>query len=230
MKPRALARYALRNIKNGKFQFDCLERKGEALRVIDDILRGDPNENKLDGDDPIIEFHIGIYIPNFDYPLVPIDKNKNSIVWAEENDSFIVPGSGTHTFRGIGLSGESYYMGYLKSLAPYKDALIKVDRYTDIEHAAFTMLCTMTRIVDKDKAFDFIPYDTPLQLEFDILLEHWNMASKSHDPKEFEKEQKHIYMKWLQQWICKHGTNPDTHMRALRIPKKEQQTTDLQNV
>lgn len=220
MKPRTLARIALKNIQKGVFIFDCPERKKEALRVIDDILHGDPDVKNEHLDDPIVEFHIGVYIPNFDYPIVPVDTEGTPIVWDERNHSFKIPGNGTHVFRGIGISGEHYYMGYLKSLASFRDAEIKVDRYTNVDYAAYAFLCTMTRIIDKDYALDHMVDDYPLKIEYDVLLDHWQEFTKTEDVKIFEMKQKHLYIRWLQTWISKHGTNPDTHMRVLRNQKK----------
>lgn len=219
MKPRTLARIALKNIENGNFTFDSKKRNDEALRVIDDLLHGTPDVDNSQLDDPIVELHCGVYIPNFDYPLVPVDQDNNPIVWTSDDESYVVPGRGTHIFRGIGISGEPYYMGFLKCLAPFREATIKVDRYTDVDHAAFAFICTMSRVIDKDYALDHMVEDYALKNEFEVLLEHWQEISKTENIKDFEAEQKHLYIKWLQRWISIHGTNPDTHMRVLRNNK-----------
>lgn len=226
MKPRTLARIALKNIENKFFTFDCIDRKKEALRVIEDVLHGKPDIDNAQLDDPIVELHCGVYIPNFDYPLVPVNQNNEPIVWTEDDESYQIPGRGTHIFRGIGISGEPYYMGYLSCLAPFRESVIKVDRYTDVNHAAFAFMCTMTRVIDKDYALDHMVEDYGLKNEFEVLLEHWQDISKTENLKDFETEQKHLYIKWLNKWILTHGTNPDTHMRVLRNIKQ----TPIENV
>jgi len=222
MKPKTLARIALKNIEKGIYVFDSEQRKIEALRVIEDVLHGKPDINNDNLQDPIIEFNIGVYVPNFDYPIIPVDSTGEPIIWDEDDTNFVVPGNGTHIFRGIGLSGEKYYMGYLKSLAPFRETIVKVDRYTNLEFAAYAFLCTMTRIIDKDYALDHMVEDYALKIEYDVLLDHWKEFSKVDNIKEFENNQKHLYIKWLQKWICRYGTNPDAHMKILRFPKKEE--------
>lgn len=217
MKPRTLARIAMRNIESGKFIFDCQERKDEAIRQIKNIVSGPAAEDKSDHDDPIVEFHVGVYIPNFDYPIVP-ENNGEPMVWREDG-KYMIPGAGSHTFKGIGLSGESYYMGYLDTLSPYRNAIIKADRYTTVDRAAYAFLCTMTRVLDKAYALDHMVCDYPLKVEHEVLVEKWSDQTTQDNIKEFEDEQKHLYVKWLQKWIVTHGTNPDTHMRVLRLPK-----------
>jgi hypothetical protein len=218
MKPRTLARIAQRLIDNGTFVFDCPERKEEALKQIKNLLSGKAETVELE--DPIVEFHIGVYIPNFDYPLIPVDRNNAPIVW-KESKNYIIPGDGTHMFRGVGLSGEYYYMGYLESLAPYRDAIIKVDRYTDVTRAAYTMLCTMSRQLNKAELLDHMITDYPIKVEYDVLRENWEKNTSDVNVKEFEAQQKKLYIKWLQKWIMTHGRNPDTHMKVLRNPKNK---------
>lgn len=221
MKPRTLARIAKRHIDSGKFIFDCPERKDEALRQIKALIKGEPEISNEDLNDPIVELHIGVYVPDFDYPIIPIDYQGNPIVW-NKSENFVIPGNGSHIFRGVGLSGDYYYLGYLDSLSPFRDSIIKVDRYTDVDMAAYAMVCTMSRVIDKKKAQDFIVEDYPLLLEHDVLLKFWKSKEGSVEKplKEFEKEQKALYIKWLYKWISVNGTNPETHMRVLRNPKK----------
>lgn len=225
MKPKTLAKIALEKINKNIFIFDKPERKNEAVKQINNVIKNKNIENIINDEleDPILEFHIGVYVPNFDYPIIPVDKNGDPIIWENYDKNFIIPGNGTHIFRGVGISGEYYYMGLLKSLAPFRDIDIKVDRYTDLENAAYAFLCTMTRNIDKDWAMDHQVSDDPLQYEWDVLIDHWKDFTKVQNKKEFEMKQKHLYIKWLQKWISKHGTNPDTHMRLLRNTKRNQE-------
>lgn len=214
MKPRTLARYALKKIQDGTFTFDTEDRKAEATRQMKKIVSGRPTSIN-NPEDPIIELHIGVYIPNFDYPIVATDEHGNPIVWKEDG-IYSVPGNGTHTVMGISLSGESYYMSYLESLAPFRDAVVKVDRYTDITRAAYALVCVMSHILNKTELSKEIGF-APLKVKYDVLLEEWNTHE---DAKQYEKDQHRLYIKWLMEWISVHGRNPDTHMRVLRPAKK----------
>lgn len=216
MKPRTLARHALKLINSGLFSFDSDERKTEAIQQMKSILTGKP-ESENNPNDPIVEFHIGVFIPNFDYPIIPVDSNNDPIVW-EEDGEFPVPGLGTHTFKGVGISGEKYYMSYLTSLSPFREATVKVDRYTDMDRAAYALVCTMSQILNKET---LIPStgNMPIKMDYEELIEHWN-SIPDHKDKTFEDKQHKLYIKWLQKWINIHGKNPETHMRVLRTPKK----------
>lgn len=216
MKPRTLARHALKLIESGLFDFDCEDRKTEAVKQMKSIISG-KTEAQNNPDDPIIEFHIGVYIPNFDYPIIPTDEDHKPIVW-EEDGEFPVPGLGTHTFKGLGISGEKYYMSYMSSLAPFRDAVVKVDRYTDMDRAAYALVCSMSMILNKDEFIDSIG-DNPIKMDYEQLLDLWKSIPHSKD-KDFEDRQHKLYIKWLQRWINIHGKNPETHMRVLRTPKK----------
>jgi len=210
MKPRTLARFALKKINDNTFIFDTEERKAEAIRQMKKIIVGKPDSSNSP-EDPIVELHIGVFIPNFDYPIVPVDANGEAIVW-QEDGTYLIPGNGTHEMKGVSLSGESYFMSYLDSLAPYRDTVIKVDRYTNITRAAYALVCAMSRVVIKP------PLNTvPLKIEYDVLLDEWNTHT---DIKQFEKEQHKLYIQWLGKWISIHERNPDTHMRVLRPAKK----------
>lgn len=228
MKPKTLARHALKMVESGLFEFDCLERKKEAIKQMKSIIK-DKNAT-IDFDDTIIEIHIGVYIPNFDYPIIPIDENGIPIVW-EEDGEFNVPGPGTHTVKGIGLSGEKYYLSYMSSLAAFRDCDIKVDRYTDVERAAYALVCCVTHIInknsiyfnDKFKSYN-IPTNVPLTLDFQHVIDDWNNISHNRD-KEFEEQQHKLYIKWLQRWINIHGKNPETHMKVLKSTKKVDEIT-----
>jgi hypothetical protein len=214
MKPRTLARIAIKFIEDGSFIFDTEARKQEAIRQMRLIISGKPTvENNPE--DPIIEIHIGVYIPNFDYPIVQTDALGEPVVWAE-NHNYQVPGSGSHIVKGMSVNGEAYFMSYLNSLAPFRNTVIKVDRYTDVKRAAHALVCAMTRILDKSSIKAIT--DQPLKMEYDVLLEEWNAHE---DAKTFEKEQHKLYIRWLSMWIEIHGRNPDTHMRVLKPPKKE---------
>jgi hypothetical protein len=214
MKPRTLARIALNKIADGTFTFDCPERKIEAETQLKKIIAGKATETN-NPEDPIIEIHIGVYIPNFDYPIVQLDANNEPVIWKEDN-VFNVPGTGSHVLKGIGISGETYFMDFLDSLAPFRDAVIKVDRYTDATRAAYALTCSVSKILNKK---DVIKQTgtKPLKIAYDLLIEEW----KVHDhAKDYEKEQHALYIKWLSMWIATHGRNPDTHMRVLRPAKK----------
>jgi hypothetical protein len=214
MKPRTLARIAIKHIEDGSFSFDTEERKQEAIRQMRQIISGKPVGSNSP-EDPIVEIHIGVYIPNFDYPIVPSDVvTGEPIVWQETNQ-YLVPGPGSHIVKGVGVSGECYFMSFLGSLAPFRNAVIKVDRYTDVKRAAHALVCTMTRILEKDALHGVT--EQPLKMEYDALLEEWHTHD---DVKAFEKDQHKLYIRWLSRWIEIHGRNPDTHMRVLKPLKK----------
>ncbi len=214
MKPRTLARYALKKIQDNTFIFDTNERKQEAIRQMKKIISG-KSIGVNNPEDPIVEIHIGVYIPNFDYPIVPVDDNGDVIVWKEDGN-YNIPKDGIHTVKGVSLKDESYFLSYLDSLAPYRDVIIKVDRYTDITRAAYALVCTMSRILNKEVISKEATI-VPLKMEYDALLEEWNTHE---DVKQYEKDQHKLYIKWLSKWISIHGRNPDTHMRVLRPVKK----------
>jgi len=215
MKPRTLARHALKLIESGLFDFDCDERREEAIKQMKSIIYGKPiSENNIE--DPIIELHIGVYIPNFDYPIIPTDENHNPIVW-KENGEFPVPGLGSHSLKGIGISGEKYYLSYMTSLSPFREATVKVDKYTDIDRAAYTLVCSMSQILNKEELIS-VTGNNPIKMDYDELLDMWRSIPQIGD-KEFEDRQHKLYIKWLQMWINIHGKNPETHMRVLKPPK-----------
>jgi hypothetical protein len=193
MKPRTLARHAWRMIENGTITFDTPERKKEGCRQVRQIING-VKKFKNDSIDPIVEWHIGVYIPNFDYPLVPLDKNGEPLVW-EEDLTYHVCGDSTHTFRGISKTGEKYYLSHLDSLAPYKDVTIKVDRYTDLDRAAYALVSCMTLIQNKEH-YEIDYGFKPILMEHDEVVRMWK-ENKKVDPNFAE----------------------ETHMRILRTPK-----------
>jgi hypothetical protein len=82
--------------------------------------------------------------------------------------------------------------------------------------AAYALICTMSRILNK-KDLSKEAGTVPLKMEYDVLIEEWN---QHEDVKKYEKDQHHLYIKWLSKWIGIHGRTPDTHMRVLRPPKK----------
>jgi hypothetical protein len=214
MKPRTLARYALDRIEDGTFTFDSDSRKKVCLEQIECLLHGKPKyENNPE--DPIIEIHIGVYIPNFDYPIVPINEAGEPIIWKEDG-RYLIPGGGTHVVRGVGLSGEKYYINYLDSWAQFREAIVKVDRYTDMDRAAWAFISAMCLIEDKQK-YTHAFGQFPIKLDQDELMYNWSCKTENH--KEFEAEQKKLYIRWLQGWIQTHGKNPETHLRVLRIKK-----------
>ena len=218
MKLSTLARYAVGCITRNEFVFDSTKRRKEALKILKPVSSREPAD-PIQLDDPMMEFHISVYVPNFDYPIVPVDMNGNPLVWKEDFMTFNVPGNGSHTFKGVGNSGEKYYMGYLESLSPYKDCPVKVDKYTDIKRASHALVCTMSRILNKKEMHNFIVQDYPLLLEQEVLYDVWknNSNGQSESVKQFEAGQKKLYMKWLQRWIILHGKNPETHMKILKI-------------
>lgn len=213
MKPRTLARYAFEWVQDGTFTFDCEDRKQEAIKQLKRIISGKATEDNHP-EDPLVEINIGVYIPNFDYPVVHTDNWGNIYVWKEDG-TYQVPGKGSHTVKGIGLSGAEYYLSYLESLAPYRNCVIKVDKYTDLKRAAYALVCCVTQILNK-KAIN-AKSDKPIKMTWQVLEDKY----KTHeDVKQFEKEQKSLYIKWLAQWIAVHKKNPDTHMKVLKLPKK----------
>lgn len=212
MKPRTLAKYALNNIDNGLFEFDCEERQTEAVKQLQSIIRGKPISDNNELDDPIVEFHAGVYIPNFDYPIVKTDENGEPIVWKEDGE-FLIPGIESHIFKAVGLSGEKYDIHYMQSLSPFRNCIIKVDRYTDLDRASYALTIAVSLVLGKT-----INDDMPIKVEYDVLIDKWKKELDTHD-KSFEEQQHKLYIKWLQKWISIHGKNPETHMKVLKAPK-----------
>jgi hypothetical protein len=212
MKPRTLARFALDWIESGDFIFDSEDRKQEAIRQLRRITVGKANEPNHP-EDPINEIHIGIYVPNFDYPVVPTDTWGNPFVWQEDN-KYIVPGNGSHIVKGIGISGTEYYLGFLNSLAPYRNTVIKVDKYTDFKRAAYALTCCVSQILNKKALLNT---DKPLKMSWELFTDEYK---KHEDVKLYEKQQKSLYIKWLTKWISIHHKNPDTHLKILKMFKK----------
>jgi len=213
MKPRTLARLALQKIEDGTFIFDSEERKKESIRQMKRIIAGRPSF-KNDGDDPIIEIHISVYTPNFDYPVVPIKENE-PFVWKEDS-LYIVPGFGTHTVRAMSLNGNFYNLQFCDSLAPFRSSIIKVDKYTDPIRAAHALVCTASKIINKKEYRKNAVMDSQLCLSDELLLTHWDSIPNK---KEFEDKQKHLYVKWLQKWISFYHKSPETHMKVLKVTK-----------
>lgn len=212
MKPRTLARIALKKIKDGTFTFDKDERKREAIRQLKMIISGKQAED-TNPKDPIIELNIGVYIPSFDYPIIPLDTNGEPIVWKEDKNYFISDSYSSHIIRGISITGETYFLSFLDTLSPYRDCIVKADRYTDTVRAAWALTCTVSKILNKwelTKKMGMIP----LKIESETIIDDWN---KHSEIKEFDHEQKKLYIKWLTKWIQIHGKNPNTHMRVLKL-------------
>lgn len=215
MKPRTLARHAIKCIKSGLFEFDTKKRQKEAMRQMKSIISGEPKYKNEDLDDPIIDFHIKVYVPNYDYPIIPVDKNNEPIVW-EEDFNYYIPSTNIE-FKGVGLSGELYYMQYLYSLAPFRNANIKVDKYIDLDRAACTLVSAMSQIDYETKRKTMILInDNPIKLEYDELVHQWKNNCVDNI---FEETQHKLYIKWLQKWISIYGKNPETHMKNLKLPK-----------
>lgn len=212
MKPRTLARYAYEWIQDGSFVFDCNERKEEAIKQLKRIIGGKATEPNHP-EDPLVEMHIGVYIPNFDYPIVPTDNWGNIYIWKEDGN-YQIPGKGSHIVKGISVSGTEYYLSYLESLAPYRNVIIKVDKFTDIKRAAYALVCCVSQIINKK---ELLNNDKPLKMTWQVLEDKYKMHE---DAKEFEKQQKSLYIKWLSKWIMIHNKNPDTHLKVLKLPKK----------
>lgn len=216
MKPRTLAKLALKWIEDNSFKFDCEERKIEAIKQMKRLANGKTTEEN-NPEDPIIEIHIGVYVPNFDYPIIPCNTWGEPILWVEDN-KFDVPGKGTHSLKGVGISGEFYFMNYLTSLVPYRNAIIKVDKYTTVKRAAWVLVCTMSQILNKKELIKETGL-YPLKMEYDVLKEAFN---KSDDIKKFEAAQKKLYMKWLSGWINTYRKSPNTHMKVLKLNKEKE--------
>lgn len=213
MKPRTLARIALQKIKEGIFIFDTEERKKEAVRQMKRIVSGRP-PFKNEGTDPIAEIHISIFTPNFDYPLVPTNDGK-PFVWQEDH-KYIVPGYGTHIVRGVSINDNRYNLQFCDSLAPFRSAIVKVDKYTDPVRAAHALVCTMCSIENKKEFKKEKNMTDQLVLSDGMLMKHWDSIPNK---KEFEDKQKHLYVKWLQKWIEIYHKSPGTHMKVLKLVK-----------
>jgi hypothetical protein len=212
MKPRTLARFAYDWIMDGTFVFDNEERKTEAIKQLKRIISGKATEEN-NPEDPLVEIHIGVHIPNFDYPIVQTDNWGNPYVWKEDG-VYMVPGKGSHMVKGISISGTQYYLSYLESLATYRNCVIKVDKYTDFKRAAYALVCCVSQILNKKLLNNT---GKPLKMTWQVLVDRYKMHD---DAKEYEKQQKSLYIKWLGKWISTHNKNPDTHMKVLKLPKK----------
>lgn len=207
-----LARYALRQIKNGTFTFDSIERKKEAIHQLKLIS----HESKIQDynlDDPILEIHIGVYIPNFDYPIIQTDENNSPIIW-QENNEYKINDKSSHIVSGIGLSGNSYYLAFLENLCPYRNSVVKVDRYTNIKRAAWALTNCVSKVLNKWELLKKVGI-IPIRLEYELIEDEFN--KKSDIIKEFESEQKKLYIKWLSKWISIHGKNPESHKKILKM-------------
>lgn len=204
MKPRTLARYALKWIEDGSFIFDNEFRKTEAIKQLKRIINGKTNQTN-NPDDPIIELHIGLNVPNFDYPIVPLNNLGEPFIFKEDN-RYIIP-SKTHVLKGIGLSGEKYYMDHLINFVPYKNAIIKVDKFTDMKRAACVFVNNLCQVLNKKDL------DEPnvIQLEYEVLKDIFKNKDKT-----FETSQKKLYIKWLGMFISIYNKNPETHMKVLK--------------
>lgn len=213
MKPRTLAKLALKWIDDGSFVFDCEDRKIEAIKQMKRLINGKTNEEN-NPTDPIIELHIGLYVPNFDYPLIPSSDWGEPIVW-QEDDVYKIPSKGTHILKGVGLSGEFYFMNLLQSLTPYRKAIIKVDKYTNLKRAAWVFVCNSCQILNKKELIKESGVH-PLKMEYEILKEEFK---KHEDVKKFENDQKRLYIKWLTKFIGIYRKNPETHMKVLKLEK-----------
>lgn len=209
MKLRTLARISLNYIEDGTFLFDNDMRKDEAIRQLKRIIHGKCTE-KNNSDDPICELHISVYKPNINFPIVPLDMWGNIVVWHEDG-KYMIPGYGTHVVKGVSVTNKEYFMGYVHSLFTYKDAILKVDKYTDLKRAAYALTCSVSQILNK-KDFRGIP----LKMESEIIHQTYQKKDEV-----FEKQQKSLYIKWLMKWIEIHKKNPDTHMKFLKKPKKK---------
>jgi len=214
MKPRTLARLALQWIDDNSFSFDTEERKVEAIKQLKRIINGKTTEinNPIDPLDPITELHIGIIVPNFDYPLIPINSWGEPIIWKEDNN-YKIPGKGTHILKGISLNGETYLMKNIYNMCPYKNAIIKVDKYTDLKRAAWVFACNCCEILNKKEN---VKKDGlyGLKYEYEVLKTKFE---EQINVKTYEKMQKNLYIKWLSKFINEYQKNPCTHMRLLKL-------------
>lgn len=210
MKPRTLAKLALNWIETGSFKFDCEDRKIEAIKQMKRLINGKSTEEN-NPEDPIMELQIGLYVPNFDYPIVPCNNWGEPIIW-KEDENYFIPSKGTHILKGVGLSGEFYFMNLLQSLTPYRKAIIKVDKYTTLKRAAWVFVCNSCQILNKK---ELIKEDgpKPLKMVYQVLKEQFN---KHDDVKKFEISQKKLYMQWLTRFISLYRKNPETHMKVLK--------------
>lgn len=214
MKPRTLARVAIKLIKDGTFVFDTNERKREAIRQIRSLLSSKSDASTLS--DPIKELQLGVFVPSFDYPIPPMNASGEIEVW-QENGKYSIP-QYTHHLTAISESGEKYYLDYLTSFASIKEANVKVDRYTDIRRAAWVLTSACCKVINKEKDKENFGFKD-LELRDKILEDNWNKLS-SLDP-DLDAKQHKLYVKWITTWIELHSKNPDTHMKVLKIPKKE---------
>lgn len=206
MKPRTLARYTLNWIEDGSFIFDNESRKIEAIKQLKRIING-KSVDLHDQDDPIVEIHIGIYVPNFDYPIIPSNTWGSPVIWTE-NHKYLIP-TKTHILKGIGISGESYYMNEIDNFNVYKNAIVKVDRYTDMKRAACVFASTLSQTIDKKEL-------GLLESEYEVLKAEYK---KHSNVKEFETSQKKLYIKWLSMFIETYGRSPKSHMKVLKVEK-----------
>lgn len=228
MKLRSLAKFALKQFKKGVYHFDCPERQKEAERQIKAVTCLRHSYKNLDLEDPIVEIHVGVAIPNFDYPLVPLDGEGNPKIWVEDN-IFDVPGECTHTFRGIGLSGESYFLSHMENLLPFRDVVIKVDRYTDHHRAAYAFVCIMTQIIDKSM-FKNETGNLPIKNDHQTLVDTWDKMVGDKTEYIVRNDQQKLYLKWMQKWIAHYGRNPETHLKRLKIPEKPSKKLSLDDI
>lgn len=211
MKPRTLARFAIKKIKEDFFIFDSEERKIEAIKRLKKLIAGRPP--KLEFDDPIEEIQISVNIPNFDYPIIDMYEGE-PYIW-KENNKYLIDDNASHIVKAIGISGEKYLLHNMESLAYFRNAVVKVDRYTDMTRAAYALICCVSKILNK-KQLNKLSTEHPLKVEKTLIKTQWDLHNTTQN---YEKEQHHLYIKWLSKWICVHGKNPDTHMKVLKVEK-----------
>jgi hypothetical protein len=218
MKPRTLARYALKKIKDDTFIFDSEIRKKEAIRQVKSIIKGPSKyESQRDFEDPIIELHLGLQLPHYNFPIIKTKNNGEVIIWKDDY-YYNIPIFDDYIVRGITLSGKKYNLKYLRTLSLYRDCVVKTDKYTDIDRAAFILCNCMSEVDHKDK-HELLNDNKMLLIDEleDIKQKYEKLCDKDET---FREKSRNLYIKWLSKWIMTYGKNPETQMKILKLPEK----------
>lgn len=209
MKPRTLAKIALEYIYNDEFIFKNDEYKFEAITQMNRLMSMNhckELEAENNPSDPIVELHICLNVPKFDYPIIPKTAWGSTEIW-QENDKFMLPGNNSHVLLGKSITGEKYYMNNVWNFLPYKSCILKVDSITSLKRAAWVFTDNLCQILRKRENCDDI-----LRTQLDVIKEEYKKIVKTDID---DKRQKALYVQWLMEYREIYKKVPNSYMRLL---------------